>query len=240
MATNRTLQFLGYAIGTSPVQITASINDTVVFSGAVETLDPSLIDIRNPLAYPVLFSVDNSDLFPTTFSGSYPMTVTVTGGTELVLGAVLSNYMENIAIDTQCELINASINGTTLTFESATGNVSTKMVLSGKGIKSGTRITGGSGTTWTVDNNQTVGPITILAGKWTETAGNASDFLLCYMGGNPLNSESNFDARTDVTVDGQAVTRMRSSELMGTWTLKVPTGSTATFNLNVSPGNVAS
>jgi hypothetical protein len=238
MATNRTLQFLGYTIGTSPVQITASINDTVVFSGAVETKDLSLIDNLNPLAFPVLFSVDNSDLFPTTFSGSYPMTMTVTGG-DAVVGDVLSNYMQNFAIDTQCELSNASINGTTLTFESATGNISTKMALFGKGITPNTHITGGSGTTWTVDNNQTVGPITILEGKWTETAGNASDFLLCYLGGNPPNSESNFDVRTDVKIDGSAITRSRTPESMGTWILKVPAGTTATFNLNVSPGNVS-
>ena len=82
MATNRTLQFLGYALGTSPVQITASINDTVVFTGPVETLDPGLKYSLDASPYPVLFSVDSTDLFPTTFSGSYPVTMTVTGGDD--------------------------------------------------------------------------------------------------------------------------------------------------------------
>jgi hypothetical protein len=239
MTTNRTLQFLGYAIGTSPVQITASINDTVVFSGAVETKDLSLIDKLNPLAYPVLFSVDNSDLFPTTFSGSYPMTMTVTGGEAVVVGDVLSNYMDHTEYNKRGELINASINGNTLTFESATGNVSAKMALFGKGLEPRTIITDGNGTTWTVDKNQTVGPSTISVGKWVDIASSASDFVRCY-NGQPTNSESSIDVRSDVTIDGQAVTRQRLPESSGTWSWEVSTGSTLVHNLNVSMGNTAS
>ena len=239
MATNRTLQFLGYAIGTSPVQITASINDTVVFSGAVETSDPNLQDSLDENPYPVLFSVDNSDLFPTTFSGSYPMTMTVTGGSGVVVGPVLSNYMSNFVFDEQCQLTNASINGSALTFDSVTGNVSAKQSLRGQGIAPSTHIIDGSGTAWTVNKNQTVGPVAVSGGKWSETAGNATDFLPCY-NGTPTNSEGTRDPRSSVTIDGVAQVSSVMSTTHGAWSWEVPTGSTLVYNLNVSIGNTAS
>jgi hypothetical protein len=42
---------------------------------------------------PVLFSVNASELFPTTFAGSYPMTMSVATGAGILLGLTNSNYM---------------------------------------------------------------------------------------------------------------------------------------------------
>lgn len=55
-----------------------------------------------------------------------------------------------------------SISGTTLTVTS--GTVSSLQTISGPGVTPFTYITGGSGSTWTVNNSQTVGSQTMLAG----------------------------------------------------------------------------
>lgn len=91
--TDRTIQFCGYGYGDVPVQINAHINGNTVFSGAVPTLDQPMPDPSiNMASAPVLFTV-NSTLFPTEFSGSYPMTISVATGYGIVLGRTLSNYM---------------------------------------------------------------------------------------------------------------------------------------------------
>ena len=91
---NRTIQFCGYAYGAVPVQLNAHINGQQVFSGTVDTLNETIpsepVDTAN---MPVLFSVTESELFPTTFSGSYPMTVSVATGYGVLLCATKSNYM---------------------------------------------------------------------------------------------------------------------------------------------------
>jgi hypothetical protein len=92
--TNRTLKFLGTAYGDSDVTIKATIDNVVVYNSTVTTLDeppPVSEDIVKP--QPVLFSVENSDQFPTTFAGTLTMTVEVTGGEIAFLDQVLCNYM---------------------------------------------------------------------------------------------------------------------------------------------------
>lgn len=97
---NRTLQFYGYAYGNSTVSITATINGTEVFSGEVATLnEPIPLAPVDMSGAPVLFSVENSTLFPTTFSGFYPTVTTVTNGDGAVLGNVFSNYIAPATTD---------------------------------------------------------------------------------------------------------------------------------------------
>jgi hypothetical protein len=91
---NRTIQFCGYAYGDVPVQLNAHINGQLVFSGAVDTLNENIAALPADMTNaPVLFSVAESELFPTNFAGSYPMTVSVATGTGILLGYVYSNYM---------------------------------------------------------------------------------------------------------------------------------------------------
>ena len=91
---NRTIQFCGYAYGAAPVQLNAHINGQLVFSGTVDTLNETIpseqVDTANA---PVLFSVTESVLFPTSFSGSYPMTVSVATGYGIIICQTNSNYM---------------------------------------------------------------------------------------------------------------------------------------------------
>jgi len=95
MAQNRTLQFIGLAYGDTPVSVTAEINGTTVFSGEISTVNSPfpLSSEINLSTNPVLFTVNDSPLFPTNFSGSYPMTISATGGYGLVVGVVTCNYM---------------------------------------------------------------------------------------------------------------------------------------------------
>jgi hypothetical protein len=94
MVQNRTIQFIGYAYGSSPVTLTAEINGNTVFSGEVPTIDSPLPPMANVVASAgPLFLVENSSLFSTDFSGQYPMTISVSSGNSVILGEVLSNYM---------------------------------------------------------------------------------------------------------------------------------------------------
>ena len=91
---NRTIQFCGYAYGSVPVQLNAHINGQLVFSGTVDTLNEVIPDGQADMTTaPVLFSVTESELFPTTFSGSYPMTVSVATGYGIIICQTNSNYM---------------------------------------------------------------------------------------------------------------------------------------------------
>ena len=91
---NRTIQFCGYAYGDVPVQLNAHINGELVFSGAVDTLNEDIPTLPVDMtSAPVLFSVVESALFPISFTGSYPMTVSVATGTGILCGYINSNYM---------------------------------------------------------------------------------------------------------------------------------------------------
>ena len=92
MAQNRTFQFFGNAYGNTPVSLTATVNGTTVFSGEVSTIN-AIIPVPPPTLDAPLFSVDNSPLFSTDFSGAYPMVITVDAGDGIIVGPVQCNYM---------------------------------------------------------------------------------------------------------------------------------------------------
>jgi hypothetical protein len=96
MAINRTFQFCGIGYGNSPVSVTAQVNSTTIFSGEIPTIDEPI----DPVPYPipaaanttVLFSIEDSALLNTDFSGSLPMTISVTGGQAALFTFINSNY----------------------------------------------------------------------------------------------------------------------------------------------------
>ena len=239
MATNRTLQFAGYAYGNTPVTVTAIINNTVVFSSTVTTLDqdiplPGDIDLSSR---PVLFSVENSDLFPTDFSGSYPMTLTANGGYGIAVCVVQSNYMaNNPVVDQTSTMLASAINGTTLTIGSvSSGSVFEGQVLTGSTIMPGTHIVSGSDLTWTVNNSQSVLPTTITGTSYKFTPGNATGFVNCFSG-IPTNSEGTPDCRSSVTING--ITQVPPNPpSKGGWTWVVESGQLLACDFNISLGN---
>ena len=164
---NRTLQFCGYAYGNTPVQVIAQINGQTVFSGEVATIDaPMPTPGADVVAAPPLFSAVDCDLFPPRFFGSYPMTISVTTGSGIMIQNINSNYM----------------------------TVSTD----------------------------------------PETQGNATGFVNI---GNYVG-----DPRTNVKIDGVLQEKSdppAGADNSGVWTWTVPQGSTISYDLNVSVGNVA-
>jgi len=230
----RTLHFHGYAYGSSNVSLKVTVNGTVVFSGEVTTIDPPTPPTpADWITTPLLFSIDNSTLFPTNWSGSYPMSVEVNGGSTVVLNGIFSNYMQGPSTSYSI-MENATIDGTTLTIDTVSaGNVAVGQTIYGNGVTYRTNIVSGSNLTWTVNLSQSV-PSAKLTGVG-EVSGTATDYLPCYAG-NPVNSEQTADPRSSVTIDGiQQVPPNPKSP--GIWTWLVPTGSTLSCNLNISPGS---
>lgn len=247
--TNRTLQFYGYAYGNVPVQLNAHINGELVFSGAVDTLDQPVVippDMKNA---PVLFTVENSALFPVDFSGSYPMTVSVAVGDGIQLGNIFSNYMPTSNIPTYTDIVemaNVSITDTTLTVGSVqAGTIKVGQVLSATTpsgefipnvVATGTTIVSGSGLSWTVDISQTVTTQQYVAGG-IPVPQDPTNFSMCYINSTPVNSEGTPDPRSSVTID-DIVQVPPNPVSVGVWTWTVPQGSTISCNLNISPGSL--
>jgi hypothetical protein len=96
MAINRNLQFYGTAYGDTPVTLDVKINGQQVFLNTVSTL-PGVAASTGALdeCDQVLFEVNDTDLFPITFHGSYDHSIEVSGGSGIIIGKVLSNYMSN-------------------------------------------------------------------------------------------------------------------------------------------------
>ena len=93
MALKRTMKFCGYAYGNVPVQLNAHINGVQVFSGTVATLNETMPDADLDMKdAPALFTVENSELFLTTFEGFYPMTLSVATGDGVLVADTLTNY----------------------------------------------------------------------------------------------------------------------------------------------------
>ena len=229
---NRTLQFYGYAYGDVPVQLNAHINGQLVFSGSVATLnevmpDPS-VDMNSA---PVLFSVTESALYPTSYSGSYPMTISVATGYGIAVRETLCNYMASV---TDTVEFSGSISGTTLTVSSvASGEVTAGQKINGTGVTSGTKIVSGNGSSWVVSVSQTVGETAINGG--IVVTGTADVFSTCF-NGTPTNSEGTPDSRSSVQLNGvQQVPPVEPS--FGEWTWLVDSGSTLEYNFNVSAGS---
>lgn len=235
---NRTLKFYGYAYGSSNVVLTATINDTVVFNGEVPTSNEPVPTLNQADAsnYPLQFTVADSALFPTNWSGAYPMTITVSGGTAALFGNITSNYMPSYVVE-KIALEDASIAGNVLTVGTSSGVITPGMFLVANNVINNTTIISGSGLTWIVNQEQTVSNTTMTASTSQQIAGNATDFLLTYTG-VPTNSEGTIDPRSSVMIDG--VTQVPPSRVStGTWVWLIPTNNTISYNLNVALGNCA-
>jgi len=96
MATYRNIKFYGFAYGSDPVTVNVQINNTQVYSNTVTTTPGDIpYDLLDTLICDqVLFEVNDTTLFPVTFSGSYSHSISVSGGNGIVISAVDSNYMD--------------------------------------------------------------------------------------------------------------------------------------------------
>jgi hypothetical protein len=91
--TNRNLQFYGFAYGNTPVTLDVKIDGQQVFLNTVSTIPGTVpTDISNITCDQTLFEVNDTDLFPTTFSGNYNHSIAVSGGSGILIQNVFSNY----------------------------------------------------------------------------------------------------------------------------------------------------
>ena len=231
---NRTLQFYGLAYGDVPVQLNAHINGQLVFTGAVPTV-PGEPPLEPVYPMPVLFSIVESALYPTSYAGAYPMTISVATGYAIDVGEVFSNYIVDQNLPDQTQLT-GSISGTTLTVESFTNDIPMVIgqslfveidgVLTTVGI-----IVSGSGLTWTLDQSNTVSSTKMIS----YTIGTADNYLVNY-NGIPANEDQTTDCRSSVTIDGIAETGLPPGTV-GQKPWRINAGSTLGCNFNVSVGN---
>ena len=227
----RTLQFYGLAYGDNNVSLTTTINGNIVFSGEVPTINSSLpIPPTDDTNEAPLFSLYDTQLFPTNQQGLYTVTITVSGGYGATFGKIYSNY-EHLGTRTSqpvAVLANSSIEGNTLTIGSIiSGSVHIGQLLSlsndhNQNLQ--TQITAGSGLTWTVNNNQTLSDTNIYAYDFDFKPGTATDFV-------PINLKSEI---SDVIIDGVAQPIITPQGL-----IIVPSGSTLSYNLSLRQGSCA-
>jgi hypothetical protein len=110
---NRNLKFYGFAYGDTPVTLDVKIDGQTVFSNTVNTIagdlpvDPASVDCDQ-----VLFEVNNTDLFPITFGGSYIHSISVSGGNGIIIGKVMSNNMVTDTISEHATIFLDLYNGT--------------------------------------------------------------------------------------------------------------------------------
>ena len=229
---NRTLQFFGLAYGDVPVQLNAHINGQLVFTGAVPTVpgEPPLAPVY-PM--PVLFSIVESALYPTSYSGAYPMTISVATGNAIEVSEVFSNYIVDQNLPGQTQLT-GSISGTTLTVESLLNDIpiiiGETVIDSVSGDVFG-KIVSGSGLTWTLDQSNTVSSTNMRS----YTVGTADSYLVNY-NGHPANGDQTTDCRSSVTIDGMAQTPLPPGTV-GQKPWRINAGSTLECNFNVSEGS---
>jgi len=94
---NRNLKFYGFAYGDTPVTLDVKIDGVTVFSNAVSTIPGDIPSNTSTIVCDqVLFEINDTSLFPTTFSGAYTHSVEVSGGTGVLLGQIQSNYMPSM------------------------------------------------------------------------------------------------------------------------------------------------
>jgi hypothetical protein len=94
--TNRNLRFNGFAYGDTPVTLDVKINGQQVFLNTVSTIPGAVPTDTTDITFDqTLFEINDTDLFPTSFEGAYTHSIEVSGGSGVLLGIVLSNYMAN-------------------------------------------------------------------------------------------------------------------------------------------------
>ena len=106
---NRTVQFRGFSVGTTPTIVTATYNGSQIFSGEIPTLtspispaDPSDID-----TVPTMFTME----LPMDASGTVPMSI-ISQGNPVTVCQIWANY---------CNLANVVGNTVTYTSSGADG-----------------------------------------------------------------------------------------------------------------------
>jgi len=88
--TTRTVKILGLAYGSTPAEISVSVDGATVYSGTVTTVDTSFPSLPNDALSNTTVEFCNFEL-PMDFSGTKSMTCSVTNG-RVIFAQILANY----------------------------------------------------------------------------------------------------------------------------------------------------
>jgi hypothetical protein len=232
MANSRTFQFYGQAYGSTPVSIIATIGGTEVYSGEIPTVNqPWVPPGAIPTDQTILFLIENSTLLNTDYSGSVPMTVTVSGGEGVLFGAINCNWQLGAnPIWTEAEATQLlELGGPGLPYRITNIDI--------RSAKASPAFTTDE-TNFLVNADLSIVSTqnefnAMVYEHGVDTAIQLSDnFYSCY-NGTPTNSEGTPDTRSSVQIDGVTQVPPLPASL-GTWNWYVPAGSTISYNFNIS------
>ena len=213
---NRTVQILGQGYGSSPAQITVTANGNTVFSGTVNTVDQPLpalpnpdLDLTNILC---TFEIDQA------FTGQIPMTCAVSLG-SVIFAQINANYVA-IANPVYTPEQFAILNSETST---QADRVAIYTQVANPALSQ-------------TDIDTLLDPAATQEQKNAIlSAHNCEPYISS--GANGYGPIDSTDARSLVSIDGISQTPDHG-DLDGTWWWKIITGSTLSYQLDVSPATL--
>lgn len=216
--TNRTVQLKGYGFGSTPAEITVTVEGVAVFTGSVptsNTLPPSMPNLGLIAETATLCSFE----IPLTFSGEKAMTCAVSNGT-VVFAQIEANYTN---------IPNPVFSSTEYEFAiNSSNHISARIdVLSAH-----------ASSPFTEDE------ITKL--RSTDPADQTEQLAIMSAHGVSLNVSSGptgfheinlgSDCRANVIINGTPANPVHNSEYTGIWWWKLDNGSTMSYNLAIDSG----
>jgi hypothetical protein len=216
--TNRTVQLKGYGFGSTPAEITVTLEGTTVYTGTVTTIDSTPPTLPNLVLTPETVTLCTFSI-PMDFSGEKAMTCSVSNGI-VIFAQIDVNYVP-IQNPVFSEYDFA------LMFNPATSNTKRVEILSTYASPPFTA----EETTILLSTDPAVADeqLAILAAHGVS-------FIVSSGAGGFYDINTGSDSRANVVIDGTPVTPDHSPEYEGTWWWRLAAGSTMSYNMIVDPG----
>lgn len=230
MAENRTFRFYGIGYGSTDATITAEVNGVEVYSGPVPTIDAPIV-LPATDTHQLLFSIEDSAEYNTAFAGMVPASVTVTGGSGVIFGEVLSNWavLHNPAFTDEQFAVLGNPDST------QEERVAVYVAAANPPLSSAEEAF--LLTFDPTDPIQLAEAEDILALHNLQSLVTGPEYWNNCYNGDPVNSEETIDTRSSVQING--VTQVPPLEKStGTWNWLVINGSTLSYNWNIGSSEI--
>ena len=216
--TNRTVQIKGYGFGSTPAQITVTLEGTTVFTGTVTTANTTPPPLPNSELTAEAVTLCTFEI-PVDFAGEKAMTCSVSNGT-VIFAQVDANYsIVRNPVFSEYDY--------TFMMNPSTTPAKRVAILSTYAVPPFTaeEITTLESTDPTLADAQLA--IMSAHGVSLTVSSGSSGFF-------DINTGD--DSRANVVIDGTPVTAPHNPELSGTWWWKLGNGSTMSYNMIVDAG----